>query len=190
MNRSLTLAAVAAIATFAIVGCSVDDGTSSATDNLEGGSDGGSCKAAPRSPVACAANYDPVCGCDGITYKNDCVASLYVTSFTPGDCPGADGGSCKQTKQSPVACTAEHNPVCGCDGITYSNDCVASLSVTSFTPGACPEADAGACTVMKVAGPAACPAVEDPVCGCDGSTYGNACKAGQRVSSWTPGACR
>tara|TARA_B100000945_G_scaffold310368_1_gene302226 strand:- start:765 stop:983 length:219 start_codon:yes stop_codon:yes gene_type:complete len=38
--------------------------------------------------VVCIEVYEPVCGCDNVTYSNSCYAQNSVSSWTEGECSG------------------------------------------------------------------------------------------------------
>ncbi|MBW2376284.1 MAG: hypothetical protein JRF55_09885, partial [Deltaproteobacteria bacterium] len=198
-------------------------------------------------PSTCTKDYSPICGCDGRTYLNICVAHSHgVSPRTAGECPNTGipagpvgscgpGGAvatcqtglfCRYTEvqycgevsgpgecaEQPTVCTKEWAPVCGCDARNYSNDCVAhSHGVSIRHRGLCQDAAqtavgavgakcgvegaarcstglfcqfpaAAKCGTTNKPGkcqprPQACTADYNPVCGCDGKTYANACSA-------------
>lgn len=120
-------------------------------------------------PFACPLIWAPVCGCDGQTYGNECFADSNAVSVDhAGTCEGGPGegdcttnadcvqppfslfgqycakalGDCDGTgtcQATPQLCLDVYQPVCGCDGNTYSNDCYANRAgVNVASEGECP----------------------------------------------------
>jgi hypothetical protein len=125
--------------------------------------------------ISCVAVSDPVCGCDGRTYSNDCVATISGVSVqAKGVCPGTNTSPVPPTaptppNPTPMPPSPPASKSCGAAGITCATTEFCDLPVGSCNTAA-PE---GTCRRK----PDACPAVSQPVCGCDGKTYGNSCEA-------------
>jgi hypothetical protein len=126
-------------------------------------------------PTACDLNYQPVCGCDGVTYGNACAAALDgVSVASEGECD--DGAGSGQT----------------CGGIA-SLECPSSGEFCNYEESAggqgCDGAISDAAGVCEKS-PEVCSAIYAPVCGCDRRTYSSDCNAhGAGQSVMREGEC-
>ncbi len=67
--------------------------------------------------------------------------ALLAGCTRPASPPAATGPDCLDPKRANPngMCTMEYDPVCGCNGLTYANACVArNAGLLSFKPGPCP----------------------------------------------------
>ncbi len=131
-------------------------------------------------PTTCSQQYDPVCGCDGVTYSNPCIAAQAGQSVAhEGSCTcgGASNKTCTQgfycayaaatcgdafregvCAALPVACSNVPGPVCGCNKKTYNNECAAAAAGQSVDhQGACvPQVCGGPMRIACASGADSC----------------------------------
>jgi hypothetical protein len=146
-------------------------------------------------PEICTDLFDPVCGCDGVTYPNSCYAARSGAAVSRrGECTNncqsniecVDGQYCQSAsgqcggtgtcRPRPQACTRIYSPVCGCDGKTYGNECEArAAGVSVGHQGVCaPDGPlCGGFAGIPCAGGGRC--VDDPSDSCDPAQGGADC---------------
>ena len=115
------LSILALISMFMIVGCKCSEPSI--------------CEAVPNPDCICTTIWQPVCGCDGVTYGNSCEAECAgIDEYEEGEC----SSNCVAIPNDDCVCPEIWQPVCGCDGVTYSNTCfLACAGIDEYVEGEC-----------------------------------------------------
>ncbi len=150
----------------------------------------------------CPAIYEPVCGCNGVTYSNSCEAINLggVTSFTGGICSeapacldlsGIDFGPCDMFLGfgwNGTGCVAVSGCTTTVAGVDYTNNLFPEIESCNSS---C--SDTGCINQWQLdQGPLVlCTGDFSPVCGCNGQEYTNSCFAYffGGVTSYSIGNC-
>jgi hypothetical protein len=165
-----------------------------------------SCIAIPIDDCFALDVWDPVCGCDGVTYSNSGYASCNsIYDFTDGECTSQEG-ICTSNSGIEIMEVGEwENPndpcdkgECTADGqfLQIVIDCAEDMGIpcngewVDVEGECCPicvEPLDSCCVNPAWIDPTAmCSFLWDPVIGCDGIEYANSCVAeAAGISSWT-----
>jgi len=120
----------------------------------------------------CAFSFQPICGADGLTYANNCIA------LCSGVAKKSDNACIR-----PCGCTNIYKPVCSTDMKNFDNECLMNCDgAKKMHDGKCPTSNPENCNH--------CLGYTSPVCAKNGITYDNSCymKCG-KAEKYMDGPC-